>query len=87
VRPLIGLTVGCAQGRDGYDYARLRTTYVHAVQAAGGLPVLVPPQAERDALEAILERLDGLLLPGGGDVDPVEYRARRHRMRRSMRWN
>jgi gamma-glutamyl-gamma-aminobutyrate hydrolase PuuD len=73
VRPLIGLTVGCAPGRDGYDYARLRTTYSQAVQAAGGLPVLVPPQADREALGAILERLDGLLLPGGADVDPLEY--------------
>jgi gamma-glutamyl-gamma-aminobutyrate hydrolase PuuD len=73
VRPLIGLTVGCAQGRDGYDYARLRTTYIQAVQAAGGLAVLVPPQADHAALAGLLERLDGLLLPGGADVDPVEY--------------
>jgi gamma-glutamyl-gamma-aminobutyrate hydrolase PuuD len=73
MRPLIGLTVGSAQHRDGYTYAQLRATYIHAVANAGGVPLLVPPQADHDALVALLERLDGLLLPGGGDVDPAEY--------------
>jgi putative glutamine amidotransferase len=68
--PLIGITVGASRARDGLDYARLRTTYVRAVEAAGGLPVLVPPL---DDATALLERLDGLLLPGGADVDPAFY--------------
>lgn len=72
-RPLIGLTVGAAQAKDGLDYVRLRTTYIQAVEAAGGLPVLVPPLGGSAALAALLERLDGLLLPGGGDVDPATY--------------
>ena len=72
-RPLIGLTAGPARARDGLDYARLRMTYVQAIEAAGGLPVVVPPLADRAALVALLERLDGLLLPGGADIDPVAY--------------
>lgn len=72
-RPLIGLTVGAAQAKDGLDYARLRMTYVHAVEDAGGLPVLIPPLADASSLAAVLERIDGLLLPGGADVDPAEY--------------
>ena len=72
-RPLIGLTVGAAQARDGLEYVRLRTTYAQAVEAAGGLPVLVPPIGDSSALGALLERLDGLVLPGGGDVDPAAY--------------
>jgi putative glutamine amidotransferase len=72
-RPLIGLTVGASQAKDGLDYVRLRTTYIEAVEAAGGLPVLVPPLGDADALAALLKRLDGLLLPGGGDVDPAAY--------------
>jgi gamma-glutamyl-gamma-aminobutyrate hydrolase PuuD len=70
MRPLIGITVGATPSRDGFDYARLRMTYVRAVERAGGLPVLVPPVGD---LDAILGRLDGLLLPGGGDIDPAEY--------------
>src|SRR5690348_11096814 len=73
MRPLIGLTLGATQARDGLDYLRLRTTYVQAVEAAGGLPVLVPPLTDARALVMLLERLDGLLLPGGADVDPAEY--------------
>lgn len=72
-RPLIGLTVGASLAKDGLEYARLRMTYVRAVEAAGGLPVLIPPLLDGAALAAMLERLDGLLLPGGGDVDPAEY--------------
>jgi putative glutamine amidotransferase len=48
-------------------------TYVKAIEAPGGLPVLVPPLADRAAMVALLERLDGLLLPGGADVDPSAY--------------
>ncbi len=72
-RPLIGITATPVQTSDGADQIRLRRTYVRAVETAGGLPVLVPPLADRAALGALLERLDGLLLPGGGDVDPAMY--------------
>jgi len=71
-RPLIGLTVGPVRHRDGLDYAQLRMTYVRAIEAAGGLPVLVAPTSDA-VLEALLRRLDGLVLPGGADVDPAEY--------------
>jgi len=69
---LIGLTVGPVRHRDGLDYAQLRMTYVRAIEAAGGLPVLVPPTSHV-ALEDLLGRVDGLVLPGGADVDPAEY--------------
>ena len=69
-RPLIGLTVGAAQAEDGLEYVRLRTTYIQAVEAAGGVPVLVPPLKDATAL---FKKLDGLLLPGGADVDPAFY--------------
>ena len=55
--PLIGLTVGSSLASDGQEYVRLRTTYIRAVEAAGGLPVLVPPLSDHDALVALLERL------------------------------
>jgi len=72
-RPMIGLTVGSARARDGLDYARLRMTYMRAIEAAGGLPVLIPPLADQATLVALLERLDGLLLPGGADIAPAAY--------------
>jgi gamma-glutamyl-gamma-aminobutyrate hydrolase PuuD len=72
-RPLIGLTATPTRDKDGLVYARLRMTYVEAVEQAGGLPLLIPPLADPASLEALLERLDGLLLPGGADIDPIEY--------------
>jgi putative glutamine amidotransferase len=48
--------------------------YSRAVARAGGVPVLVPPIKElsRNAL-TVLQHFDGVLLPGGGDVDPRRY--------------
>lgn len=68
--PLIGITVGPRE--EGSPYVQTRSSYVHAVEVAGGLPVLIPPLGP-DALEALLERLDGIMFPGGADVDPAEY--------------
>ncbi len=45
-------------------------TYVRAVALGGGAPVIIPPHLEEAELHAIFERLDGLLLSGGGDVQP-----------------
>jgi putative glutamine amidotransferase len=49
------------------------TPYAHAVAAAGGTPVQLPREVEAGAL---VERLDGLVLSGGDDVDPRRYGAR-----------
>ena len=73
MRPLIGLTVGPVRHGDGLDYAQLRMTYVQAIEAAGGLPVLVAPTSSQSLLVDLLKRLDGLVLPGGADIDPAAY--------------
>ena len=68
--PLIGITVGPRE--EGSAYLQTRWTYAHAIEVAGGLPVLIPPLGP-DALAALLGRLDGIVFPGGADVDPAEY--------------
>jgi putative glutamine amidotransferase len=52
-------------------------SYVEAVLGAGGLPVIVPPLPET-RLAALYGRLDGVLLPGGADLDPALYQATPH---------
>jgi gamma-glutamyl-gamma-aminobutyrate hydrolase PuuD len=48
--------------------------YVQAVLRAGGIPALIPPTAMEVATpDTIVERFDGLLLCGGGDVEPRRY--------------
>jgi putative glutamine amidotransferase len=49
----------------------LNEGYADAVAAAGGIPVILPSIA--GAADAILDRLDGVLLSGGADVDPARY--------------
>lgn len=66
--PLIGLT---AQ-REGPRRLRINASYVTAVERGGGLPVVVPILAPERA-DDILDRLDGVLLTGGGDIDPEHY--------------
>ena len=47
--------------------------YSHAVELAGGIPVIVPPSEDFTQAKAILDRVDGLLLTGGADVNPLTY--------------
>ncbi|MEV7729279.1 gamma-glutamyl-gamma-aminobutyrate hydrolase family protein [Streptomyces sp. NPDC087917] len=79
-RPLIGITTYVeASTRYGvWDLptALLPVGYHELVQAAGGTAVLLPPDEVGRAAE-VLGRLDGLVVAGGPDVDPVRYGAPR----------
>ncbi|MDM8520774.1 gamma-glutamyl-gamma-aminobutyrate hydrolase family protein [Anaerolineales bacterium HSG6] len=49
------------------------TTYIDAITTAGGIPILIPLKLQKEQLEAIFERVDGLVFTGGGDIDPTYY--------------
>ncbi len=51
--------------------------YLRAIEAAGGLPVVVPP-LDPGCVEALLSRVGGVCLSGGPDLDPKSYGERRH---------
>jgi putative glutamine amidotransferase len=72
--PLIGITVGDGDSRGRHG---LRVDYVRSVEQAGGVPVALPPAAAHAAL-LLAGRLDGLVLSGGGDLDPAHFGAPRH---------
>ena len=73
-RPLIGLSAYREQAAWGVWNTQtdlLNSLYARAVEAAGGIAVLLPPQSE--AAAAVVERLDGLVIAGGADVEPTRY--------------
>ncbi|MBK3642311.1 gamma-glutamyl-gamma-aminobutyrate hydrolase family protein [Streptomyces sp. MBT33] len=77
-RPLIGvstyLEAGARWGVWELEAALLPTGYPRLVQRAGGLAAMLPPDAPEQAA-AIVARLDGLVIAGGPDVEPVRYGA------------
>jgi putative glutamine amidotransferase len=71
-----------APGRRQRDLApqrlSLRLSYTQAVQEAGGVAVVVPAHGFVDDTAALLDRLDGLVISGGPDIDPAVYGRARH---------
>jgi len=51
--------------------------YLHALEVTGGIPVVVPP-LQIDCIESLLDRVGGVCLSGGPDLDPDAYGERRH---------
>jgi putative glutamine amidotransferase len=83
-RPLIGVTTSemrmprrthpLPEGDPPQSEMALGIVYARAVEAAGGLPVVLPP-LEHDAIAPLVDRLAGICLSGGPDLDPTAYEA------------
>jgi putative glutamine amidotransferase len=74
MKPYIGITCGIYRDRDWCPPANLlRKTYTDAIVAAGGVPFIIPVVEDEEVLRAIYERVDGVLISGGGDIDPLNY--------------
>lgn len=69
MKPIIGIT--CKSSPKEYNF--LPDQYIRAIEVAGGIPVLIPCLESKQAIEQVAQRIDGLLLSGGKDVDPVWY--------------
>jgi len=69
-KPLIGISCNWRAESNGFGELRMDDAYARAVSRAGGVPVLIPTDADA---EALADSLDGLLIPGGADIDPREF--------------
>jgi putative glutamine amidotransferase len=73
-KPLVGITTYVTPAKWSYweiEAALVPAQYVHAVERAGGRPLLVPPSLA--GVDETLEALDGLIFSGGSDLDPDLY--------------
>ncbi len=79
-RPIIASTVyrKSIPQRRPIDVYGLMPSYSEAVSRAGGIPLLIPLGLSEDDLATVIDRVDGVLLPGGADVAPEAYNGRQH---------
>ncbi len=78
MKPLIGITTTHYKQKDPLPGSGVSEAYVRAVHEAGGLPLLIPSGMKVGELENLAERLDGILFPGGGDIDPQYFNGKPH---------
>ena len=62
----------------GYEMYGQGLAYARSVALAGGAPVIIPLELGEPAWQSIYDRVDGLLFPGGVDVNPAYYGEERH---------
>jgi putative glutamine amidotransferase len=81
-RPAVGICTSLERARWGvWDQraALLPFGYITAIQRAGGLAVMIPPDPKLvDDPDEMLDRIDGLIFAGGADIDPSSYGSEPH---------
>ena len=65
-QPVIGIT-----GNYGEQTCKLGEGYYKQIVKAGGTPLVIPPTSDEETLLSVLGRIDGLLLSGGADINPL----------------
>lgn len=75
VKPIIGITTTINEDMTAlevtFQFQSVTQTYIEAVQAAGGVPILLAAQFGNT--DQILDLVDGIIFSGGADIDPEEY--------------
>ena len=85
-RPLIGITCNTLPANDwtveygvaapNQAFQALAVDYLNMIQRAGGVPVVLPTMENLECAQQLWERLDGILLSGGNDLNPQMYHQR-----------
>jgi putative glutamine amidotransferase len=81
MRPVIGVSCYGERARWGawdVDAVLLHRAYVEALEESGAATVVLPPVGHDSSIGAVMDRLDGLVLAGGADVNPADYGAEPH---------
>lgn len=75
MKPLVAVTMGSSPGDAAGrpPRATLNAAYLRAIGDAGGAPVLIAPGMDHETIEGLMSTVSGLVLTGGGDIDPARY--------------
>lgn len=76
--PLIGITTSRFLSSANYHLIATTEAYIKAVQRAGGIPVLIPVGLAHSDLQQLRKSLNGILLSGGGDIEPQRFNGKPH---------
>lgn len=76
--PLIGITAGHSKNKFGLPQIHLLRTYIDATITAGGIPVIIPSELSTTNWNVLYEKLDGIILSGGADIDPKVFNGEKH---------
>jgi putative glutamine amidotransferase len=77
-RPKIGVTVSADENKDRTRELNLKEAYFSSIRQAGGEPVAFPMDTPVDLIPEILSTFRGILLSGGGDIDPEIFDGQPH---------
>ena len=79
-RPVIGVPLMRSRNEYSAPIYGMRRTYLRALHLAGAAPFTIPLEMDEDTYRAMYERLDGVFLAGGEDIDPSHYGQSRHEL-------
>jgi putative glutamine amidotransferase len=68
-KPVIGISSTMGEGTS----ASVPLTYIKSVIKAGGIPIVIPVTSDPELLSGVLERVDGIIMTGGEDIDPLKW--------------
>ncbi len=76
--PIIGITAGKDKSETNIHRFSLVDKYVEAVLNAGGIPLIVPAVPSPNIISSLFQKIDGVLLTGGGDIETQRYKGEDH---------
>ena len=73
MKPIIGILANTKMTSTVNEEIHLNCSYINAIEKGGGIPIIIPISTDEDNIKSTIEKVDGLLIPGGVDVNPLYY--------------
>ncbi len=79
-KPIIGILcdINKEEGKEDRPLYFVKSNYISAIKEAGGIPLIITPLKDENDLTKTLNLIDGLLIPGGDDIDPKYFKEEPH---------